>query len=155
LEKVEIIEEYADWTIRSAKLELAVPSVVRLLERVRKRRAMRFSRENIYNRDKGRCQYCNLKVSRNEFTYEHVVPRAQGGQTRWENIVCSCVDCNQKKGDRTPEQAGMRLKKAAAKPKPGSLPVTLKLSYSKANVPESWRNWLRSVIYWQGEVASD
>ena len=70
---------------------------------------VRFSRRNIYARDGSTCQYCGKTGASSEFNLDHVIPRSQGGKTTWENVVCSCVKCNSRKGGRTPEQAGMRL----------------------------------------------
>lgn len=151
---VEVIEEYEDRYCRSVTFSMKIPAVIRYAAKVvGKRRGVRFSRENVYTRDKGKCQYCSLKVSRPEATYDHVLPRTQGGQTRWENIVIACVPCNQRKGGRTPEQARMRL---AVKPvKPKYLPETLRLTFTKKNVPGEWRQYLRSVVYMHGELETD
>src|SRR5512138_1299602 len=90
--KVEVIEEYENRVVRSVTLEFKVPSVIRFLRKIRDRKpAVKFSRENVYARDKGRCQYCGEKVARPEATYDHVTPRSQGGQTRWENVVICCI----------------------------------------------------------------
>lgn len=153
--KVEVVEEYEDWTVRSVTLEIKVPSVIRFLKKVfGRKRAVKFSRENVYARDNGRCQYCSNKVARPEATYDHVVPRSQGGQTTWTNIVISCVPCNQKKGGRTPEQAHMKMLSTPVKPK--KLPDTVRVTFTYRNgMPESWRNWLRSVEYWNGELEQD
>lgn len=153
--KVEVVEEYEDWKVRSCTLEFKVPSVIRFLKKVfGKKRAVKFSRENVYARDGGRCQYCAQKVPRSESTYDHVTPRTQGGQTRWENIVISCVPCNQKKGGRTPEQANMKLLTVPVKPK--KLPDTLRLTFTfHKGMPESWRTWLRDMTYWNGELDQD
>lgn len=150
--KVEVVEEYEDWTVKSVTLEFKVPSVIRFLKKVfGRKRAVKFSRENVYARDGGRCQYCSTKVPRPEATYDHVVPRAQGGQTRWENIVIACVPCNQKKGGRTPEQARMALLSTPVKPK--KLPDTVRVTFTyQKGMPASWANWLRSVQYWNGEL---
>jgi 5-methylcytosine-specific restriction endonuclease McrA len=84
---------------------------------------------------------------------EVLSPRAQGGTTRWENIVIACVPCNQKKGGRTPEQAKMRLLSVPVKPK--KLPDTMRLTFTfQKGMPASWANWLRSVSYWNGELES-
>jgi hypothetical protein len=88
-----------------------VPAVVRLLRAFRRRRQrVKFSRVNIYARDKYTCQYCREVRAIGELTYDHVVPRRLGGRTEWTNIVTACQDCNLRKGARTPEQAGMALK---------------------------------------------
>jgi 5-methylcytosine-specific restriction endonuclease McrA len=79
-----------------------------------------YSRHNIFERDDYTCQYCGLKMSkRNVGTHnlDHVTPRHQGGKTAWDNIVLSCVECNTKKANRNPEQAGMKLLKVPKKPR--------------------------------------
>lgn len=156
LGKVEILEEYEDRVIRSVTFEMHIPAVVRLLEAFNgKKRGVKFSRENVGTRDKWRCQYCNRKVAHHEATYDHVVPRREGGKTNWTNIVIACSPCNVKKGGRRPEAAGMRLLHGPPE-KPKSLPETLRLTFiTKKNVPDSWKQYLTSVMYWQGELESD
>ena len=83
----------------------------------RTKKGVKFSRENVYTRDHGMCQYCSRKIPRTEATYDHVTPRRLGGLTRWENIVIACIECNRDKGGRTPEQAGMKLRQKPVKPK--------------------------------------
>jgi 5-methylcytosine-specific restriction endonuclease McrA len=78
---------------------------------------VRFSRLNIYARDHDTCQYCQKRLPRSELNLDHVVPRSQGGKTSWENVVCSCVPCNLRKGGRTPEQAGLKLLKVPVRPR--------------------------------------
>ncbi len=151
--KVEVVEEYDDEVVRSVTLELKAPSVVRFMKGVRARRkALRFSRENVLARDDGRCQYCARRLSRPEATYDHVVPRMQGGRTSWENVVIACVRCNQRKGGRTPEQAGMKLLSLPRKPKelPGGFRVTF-----DGSVPLAWKSWVRDLSYWHGKLESD
>ena len=90
-------------------------------------------------------------MRRDEITYDHVVPRALGGKTTWENIVTACIDCNQRKGGRTPEQAGMKLRSSPVKPK--RLPETFRVTFTfRKGMPESWRSFLRSYSYWNGEL---
>jgi 5-methylcytosine-specific restriction endonuclease McrA len=150
--KVEVIEEYQDRSIRSVTFEIRMPSVVRFLRALRnRRRAVKFSRENVYARDGGRCSYCRARVARHEATYDHVVPRNQGGRTDWTNVVIACVPCNQRKGGRTPEQAGMRLLATPARPR--KLPDTVRITLTFVpGMPASWRSWLRDVAYWHGEL---
>lgn len=150
IDKAEIIAEYADRVIRGHGWEMKMPSVIRLLKVVRRKKAIRFSRTNVYARDKGRCQYCAAKVTLPEATYDHVVPRAQGGKTEWTNVVIACVPCNQKKGGRTPAQAGMRLRSLPVHP--SSLPEQAPRMPSR--VPEDWKAWLRNVVYWNAELES-
>ncbi len=155
LGKVEIVEEYEDKTIRSVTFEVKMPSVVRFLRMLKRRKPIiRFSRENVYARDSGACQYCGKKLARPEATYDHVLPRAQGGGTHWENIVIACVPCNQKKGGRTPEQAKMKLKTVPVKPT--RLPDGVRLTFAfQKGMPVSWQNWLRDMTYWHGSLEED
>jgi len=119
--------DYLSWSALSASIHddtiglvnqvVRVPRVILLLayDRV-PRRQVRFSRFNIYARDRNTCQYCGRKLPRSELNLDHVVPRSQGGLSRWENVVCSCHPCNRRKGGRTPEQAGMHLMHPARRP---------------------------------------
>ncbi|MDQ3263997.1 MAG: HNH endonuclease [Myxococcota bacterium] len=152
LGKVEVVEEYEDKVIHSVSFEVRMPSVIRVLRGVRsKHRSVRFTRENVYSRDRMRCQYCLLRVTRQEATYDHVLPRAQGGRTTWENVVIACFRCNQRKGGRTPEQAAMQLGVLPVKPK--KLPDALRLTFVyERGMPLSWKKFLRDVTYWHGEL---
>jgi 5-methylcytosine-specific restriction endonuclease McrA len=145
--KVEILAEY-DREIRSVTFSLRLPSVIRLLRRIRMRRRVEyvpFSRANIYARDQHSCQYCGQAFSMAELTFDHVVPVAQGGRKDWENIVTCCISCNRQKGGRTPDQAGMRLIRAPRRPdKAPALRITLGLRHA----PDSWRDYL----YWNVEL---
>lgn len=142
LGKVEVIEEYEDEEISSVSFTIKMPSVVRLLRLIRPRsRRVKFSRLNVFLRDRNTCQYCGTTQPTNELTYDHIVPRSRGGRTEWENIVTACVACNRQKGGRTPAEAGMRL---LAKPsRPTYLPE-LKVTITFKRTPESWRDYL----YW-------
>lgn len=96
---------------------IALPRVIVLLvfDRVPKRH-VRYSRLNIFARDKFTCQYCGEKPHRSKLNLDHVIPRSLGGRTTWENVVCSCVECNRRKGGRTPTQARLRLLRQPARP---------------------------------------
>lgn len=155
LGKVEVVEEYEDKTIRSVTFEVKMPSVVRFLRMLKRRKpVVRFSRENVYARDNGQCQYCGKKVARPEATYDHVVPRSHGGGTHWENIVIACVPCNQHKGGRTPEQAKMKLKTVPVKP--SKLPDSVRITFAfHKGMPSAWANWLRDMTYWHGSLEED
>jgi len=147
--KVEVLEEY-DEEIRSVTLVIKMPAVVRLLRAVRgRRRSIKFSRINVATRDEFRCQYCGGRFPLKKLTYDHVIPRAHGGRTRWENIVMACYGCNEKKGNRTPEQAGMTLLKRPIKP--NWLPVVAFRVDNASSIPEAWANWL----YWHGALEQD
>lgn len=97
---------------------IRVPRVIALLAYDRlPKREVRFSRYNIYARDRNTCQYCGRTLPRSELNLDHVVPRSQGGRSNWVNVVCSCAPCNRRKGGRSPVQAGMRLLSKPVKPK--------------------------------------
>jgi 5-methylcytosine-specific restriction endonuclease McrA len=132
-----------------------LPSVIRVLHRISgRKRTVKFSRQNMYTRDQGRCQYCGVVVSHTKATYDHVVPRSKGGKTRWENIVIACHACNQKKASRTPEEAGMILRKKPIRPTKPADVASLTLAWHDG-MPPSWRQWIRDQIYWTGELESD
>ncbi len=148
LNKVEVVEEY-DEDVRSTFLVIKIPSVVRLLQRFRRhRKPVKFSRVNIYGRDDYKCQYCGRRKPMPELTYDHVIPRTQGGLTVWSNIVTACEDCNTRKGGRTPEQARMKLRKMPVQPQ--DVPAMV-IAVSRESVPDAWRDYL----YWTGSLDED
>ena len=155
-QKVELLDTYDEPLMtpeqacraeeRGWTFALKVPAVVRLLQRVRRKKAVRFSRINVLTRDDWTCQYCGVRLPTRKLNYDHVIPRSQGGKTVWENIVSACYPCNDRKRDRTPEQARMHLRKPPMRPK--SLPVVAFHVDANDTLPEVWRNW----IYWHGAL---
>lgn len=137
----------SDRVVRSVSIEVRLPLIVRLLTYGgrRRRQTIRFSKDNVYTRDKGRCQYCSVKMTRKQATLDHVVPRAQGGKTNWTNVVLACTPCNQAKGDRTPEEAGMPLRTEPVKPK--WLPQTVRLGIKRSEAPDSWGPYTPYVVF--------
>jgi 5-methylcytosine-specific restriction endonuclease McrA len=95
-----------------------LPSVIRLIKAVRNlwKKRVPWSKANVHTRDKYTCQYCSTKLDKRDATIDHVIPRIQGGKNSWENTVCACYDCNNKKNSRTPEQARMTLRKRPYQP---------------------------------------
>ncbi len=145
LEKVEVLEEYSQ-EIHSVSFTIKLPSVVRLLRMVKKPKTpVRFSRQNIYARDKYQCQYCGSRFPTEELTYDHVIPKSLGGKTRWENIVTCCIKCNRRKGGRTNKEAGMKIIRKPSRPT--WLPA-LRITIGFREVPHSWRDYL----YWNVEL---
>lgn len=139
--------EAHDW-IRTVHFQIAVPKIVRLLGFDRVPTAgVKLNRRNLFARDQNRCQYCGRRFPSCELSLDHVVPRSQGGENTWENIVCACVRCNVKKGGRTPEQAHMRLISKPVKPKRSPI-LTIKLSDAKYR---SWKQFL-DYAYWNVEL---
>jgi 5-methylcytosine-specific restriction endonuclease McrA len=145
--KVEVISVY-DREIRSVSLSFRLPSVIRLLRRIKIKRQfdyVPFSRANIYARDEYTCQYCGTVYPAAELTFDHVVPVAHGGRKDWENIVSCCISCNRRKGGRTPAQAGMHLVRHPRRP---DRSPALRITIGIRNTPESWRDYL----YWNVEL---
>lgn len=95
-----------------------VPDIIVLnkYEKVHSRSLM-FNRRNLFARDNNTCQYCCKRLKSSDCTVDHVIPQCQGGQSTWENCVIACVDCNVRKGGRTPKQANMVLVRKPAKPR--------------------------------------
>ncbi len=145
--KVEVID-FHDREVRGVSVTFRLPSILRLLKLVKVRRAgreVRFSRLNIYQRDKYACQYCGTRYSAEDLTFDHVIPQVQGGETTWENIVTACLACNNRKGGRTPKQARMRLVRQPVKP--AWMPVVT-VRVGIRNAPLSWHDYL----YWNIEL---
>ncbi len=136
-------QQHEDW-IRAINFELQAPRVIRLLfyDRV-PRQTLRFNRRNLFARDGNHCQYCGKTFPTSELSLDHVVPRSRGGDTTWENVVCSCVACNVRKGGRTPQEAHMKLIRPPVKPKRSPL-LSVKLDNPKY---ESWKTFVDSA-YW-------
>jgi len=148
--KVEVLEVY-DREVHAVSISFKLPAVMRLLKLVRLRdshRAVKFSRINIFTRDGYVCQYCHRRFRTEELTFDHVVPIAKGGKKTWENIVTACWRCNNRKSGRTPDEAGMKLKKRPVKPRWSPM-ITVTIGIR--NTPESWRDYL----YWNMELDAD
>ncbi len=136
-----------DW-IRTVRFHILVPRIVRVLRFSKVRRQeIKFNRRNIFARDRNTCQYCGRRFSTVDLSLDHVIPRTQGGGTTWDNLVCSCLKCNVKKGGRTPEQANMRLIKIPEKP---NYNPSLQVQLSDRRY-RSWRQFL-DAAYWNVEL---
>ncbi len=145
LGKVEVIEEYSR-EIHSVSFTVKLPSVVRLLMMVKRPKTpVKFSRQNIYARDRYKCQYCGDRFSSEDLTYDHVIPKSRGGKTQWKNIVTCCIDCNRKKGGRIPSEASMRL---IRKPKRPTWVPAIRITIGFREIPQTWRDYL----YWNVEL---
>lgn len=107
-ERVTVIAEY-ERAVRSPSFEMRLPSVIALKDYVAPAPRPAFTRFNVFLRDRFTCAYCFARPHSHELTFDHVIPRAQGGGTSWENVITACSPCNLRKGGRTPRQAGMQL----------------------------------------------
>ncbi len=130
-----------DW-IRAVNFEIQVPRVIRLLsfDRLPKRQ-LHLNRRSLLARDRHVCQYCGDHFPNHQLSLDHVIPRSRGGTTTWENVVCACLECNIRKGGRTPKEARMKLVGRPVKPN-GNPILVLKMGNPKY---ESWRTWLNGV----------
>jgi 5-methylcytosine-specific restriction endonuclease McrA len=133
-------EEINHMQVHSVSRVLPVPSVIRLLAyRHIPQQPRALSRKNILLRDRNTCQFCSRILPASELTLDHVVPRSRGGRSSWENLVACCYQCNNVKGDRTPEEAGFAL---ARRPRPFTLHTSRQLMRLIGNKEEKWRKYL-------------
>ena len=143
MDRVDIVEHY-DREVHSPSLTLQLPSVISLKRYIKPARFAAFTRFNLFLRDGFSCQYCG---SGEELTFDHLVPRAYGGVTSWENVITACAPCNLRKGGRTPGEAHMSVRQIPFRP------TAFELQDSGRRFPpnylhESWRDYL----YWDSEL---
>jgi 5-methylcytosine-specific restriction endonuclease McrA len=143
LERVDVVAHY-DREVHSPTMALKLPSVIALRQFVRPNEYPAFTRFNLFLRDKFRCVYCG---SGKELTFDHIVPRAQGGRTTWENVATACAPCNLRKGGRTPRQAGLHIEREPIRPTSGQLQDHGR-SFPPNHLHETWRDYL----YWDVEL---
>jgi 5-methylcytosine-specific restriction endonuclease McrA len=114
--KAEIVHR-RDEIIKSTSYQMKLPSIIRMLYYIKRpMQKVALTKKNVLLRDDYTCQYCNLKGER-MMTVDHVLPKSKGGPSTWENLVCACMRCNNRKNNRTPEHANMKLKRKPKAPK--------------------------------------
>jgi len=135
--KAEMIESTGVY-VHSVSMSFDIPSIIRLLVFVKipYKWNIQLTKQNIIKRDRWKCQYCG--ETEGPMTVDHVIPRSHGGGETWGNLVCACSSCNNKKGNRTPQEAGMSLIKKPKKPSIGSL-----LFSHRVSVNSTWRAYLK------------
>lgn len=140
-----------DETVGTVSYRIRVPRVILLLafDRLPKKE-VKFTRHNIFERDKNTCQYCGQVLDRKDLNLDHVVPRDRGGPTTWENIVCSCIPCNTHKANKTPHEARMRL---IRKPKRPKWRPFVQVNFG-VQMHDSWRHFL-DLAYWNVELGEE
>ncbi|MEQ8557961.1 MAG: HNH endonuclease [Henriciella sp.] len=143
LDRVDIIAEY-DTVVRSPSFEMRLPSVIALREFVRQDRSPAFTRFNVFLRDGFQCVYCG---SREELTFDHVVPRSKGGRTSWTNIATACSPCNLKKGGRMLGESGMHITRKPDRPSNYQL-QEIGRRFPPNHLHETWMDYL----YWDVEL---
>ena len=143
LDRVTIVSEYEE-VVRSPSTVIRIPSVVVLKDYVAPQKTVAFTRFNLFLRDAFCCQYCG---SKGDLTFDHVVPRARGGITSWENVVAACQRCNLRKGSRSLKQVGFTLRRAPRRPEAGQL-MNLGRKFPPNHLHDSWMDYL----YWDAEL---
>jgi 5-methylcytosine-specific restriction endonuclease McrA len=143
LNRVDIIAEYDD-VARSPSMEIRIPSVVVLRDFVKPQKKVAFTRFNLFLRDEFSCQYCGTT---GDLTFDHVVPRASGGVTSWENVVAACSRCNLHKGSKSLHRSGLSLRK------PPRQPAAEQLRNMGRKFPPNYlhASWL-DFLYWDAEL---
>lgn len=140
-----------DPVIRTPTRAIRIPSVIQLVQYDRlPSREVRFTRRNIFYRDRNRCQYCGRVFPQSGLNLDHVIPLSRGGGSCWENVVCACLPCNTRKGDRIPREAGMQLVRRPRKP--AGHPMLR--AHWIGPCPEEWRTFLDEA-YWNVELYDD
>ena len=135
--KAQVIESYKE-KINSVSQSFELPAVIVLNRYVKyKFKILAVHRKEIIIRDKNQCQYCGKKFHSDKLTLDHVLPKSKGGQNTWDNLVAACKKCNQKKGDKTPEQANMNLLNKPTKPK-----YNILRSLNTNEISDLWKNYL-------------
>jgi 5-methylcytosine-specific restriction endonuclease McrA len=143
LDRVVIVSEYEE-VVRSPTTTIRIPSVVVLRDYVKPQREVAFTRFNLFLRDEFTCQYCGAK---GDLTFDHVVPRARGGITSWQNVVAACGHCNLRKGSRSLKQVGFTLRRPPRRPSTAEL-MNMGRKFPPNYLHESWMDFL----YWDAEL---
>ncbi len=143
LDRVSIVAEY-DAEVHSPSQSIKIPSVIVLKDYVKPQKRVAFTRFNLFLRDEFQCQYCG---SRDNLTFDHVVPRSRGGITSWENVVAACSKCNLKKGARSLRGSGLALRKPPRAPGAEEL-RNMGRKFPPNHLHESWIDFL----YWDTEL---
>lgn len=139
LDRVNIVSEY-EVAVHSPSFAMKIPSVVSLKTYVKPSRHPAFTRFNVFLRDRFECQYCGTGE---DLTFDHVIPKAHGGQTTWENVVAACSPCNLRKGGKLPAEARMRPAQTPYQPSVAALHNNGRL-FPPNYLHESWMDYL----YW-------
>ena len=138
-------------SVKTISFRIRLPRVILLLAYDRMpKKEVKFTRHNIFERDRNMCQYCGHVFDRKDLNLDHVVPRDRGGPTTWENIVCSCIECNTKKANHTPQEVGLHLIK---KPKRPKWRPFVQINFS-LNQHDSSKHFI-DLAYWNVELGED
>ena len=141
LKGVAMMEEQNGHILHAARVNMRVPSVIRLLEYRRiPHQTHALSRKNILLRDRNTCQYCGKVLAAGELTLDHVIPRSRGGNSTWENLVACCHTCNRRKGNRMLHELDDMM--LLREPKPFSLHTSRQIMRMLGRGDDRWRKYL-------------
>jgi len=146
-DRVAVVEEY-DIEIHSSRQTWRLPSVVALRDYVRRDQKATFSRFNVFLRDDYTCQYCGYEFETRHLTFDHVIPRVNGGTSNWLNVVSACGPCNRRKGSHLSKEVGMAPLKRPTEPSGWQLYMKAKKMPKSRNLHKTWRDYL----YWDTEI---
>ena len=146
LDRVNIIAEYES-EVRSSSFSMKIPSVIALKKYIPISKKPPFTRFNLFLRDNFTCQYCGDIFTSNELTFDHVIPKSKGGETKWENVVAACAKCNLKKSDLLLTEVNMKLIKKPFTPTNSQLQVVGK-KFPPNYLHKSWMDY----VYWDSEL---
>jgi 5-methylcytosine-specific restriction endonuclease McrA len=146
LDRVSVLSEY-DREVHSPSFTMRLPSVIALRDFIPSARSPAFTRFNVFLRDAFTCQYCDCKRAAPDLTFDHVIPRARGGRTSWENVVTACGACNLRKGSKLPRECQMIPRTAPRRPTSWELQDRGR-GFPPNFLHESWRDFL----YWDSEL---
>lgn len=136
--------------IRTPTFRIVIPDVIslRAYDKLPPTQ-VKFTRRNIYEHYGYRCCYCGDRQRTDSLNLEHIIPRSRGGKSDWNNVVTACIPCNTKKGNRLPDEAGMKLLITPNKPKwKGPASLLFRPGYE---IRESWQKFV-DTFYWNGEL---
>ena len=146
-----VVTEDARRVLRSPSFEMGMPRVIKLRNHISRKLRLKvpMTRRNIAIRDNSSCQYCGVVLETAEYTIDHVLPRARGGSTVWTNLALACVQCNKRKSDRTPQEAGLTLRQKPLEPNQFDPRFNFRL-HIHALRPE-WSDY-KAYLYWNVEL---
>ncbi|MBL6932607.1 MAG: HNH endonuclease [Rhodospirillales bacterium] len=149
MSRVNVVDEY-ECAVHSPSLAMRLPSVISLKDYIPMAKRPAFTRFNVFLRDSFACQYCGGGFPTESLTFDHVIPRARGGMTLWNNVVTACAPCNLSKRDLLPRETGMYPRMAPRQPTAWELQENGR-GFPPNHLHESWRDFL----YWDAELLQD
>jgi 5-methylcytosine-specific restriction endonuclease McrA len=140
--KAEVIKESDSRLIHSSYKVFKFPTVIQIFTRVNYSVRVTLNRWSIFARDNFSCAYCGVVQTKKELSLDHIHPVSKGGKSSWENLITACQKCNQKKSDKTAEEAGLKMR---LKPyRPVWSPSFMMSVYQIKTINDDWKDFLNS-----------